>query len=125
MNQQVDADIVDEEILDELMDLLGEAVPAGLAEAFDLFLTSVPVRLAAVEHALAEGRLDAATQTAHSLRGSAGAFGARRLSELAGRQEQLCATGDGAAAAAMLEPMRSQFATVEVLLRSRLSGLAG
>ena len=117
-------DIIDEEILSELLTIVGEAEPEGLTKAFDLFLTGVPARLDAVETALAEGRLEAAAQSAHSLRGSAGAFGARRLSELAARQELLCNGGDAAQAAALLGPMHVQFATVEAILRDRLSSLA-
>jgi two-component system, sensor histidine kinase and response regulator len=117
-------DVIDEEILSELLTIVGEAEPEGLTKAFELFLTGVPARLDAVETALAEGRLEAAAQSAHSLRGSAGAFGARRLSVLAARQELLCNGGDGAGAAALLGPMHAQFATVQAILRDRLTSLA-
>lgn len=119
-----DPDIIDEEILEELLSLLDDGVPDDLAHAVHLFLTGVPARLAAIEDALAHGRLEAAAQVAHSLRGSAGAFGARGLGQLAGEQERLCGAGDAAGAAALLGAMHAQFATVEAVLRARLPGTA-
>ena len=116
-------DPIDEEILAELLDVVGGDVPDGVTRAFELFLTSVPSRLEEIEVALAGNRFEDAARAAHSLRGSAGAFGARRLSALAGQQEHTCGTADARTAAALLEEMRVEFAVAEAILRSRLSPL--
>ena len=68
-------DRIDEEILDELFVIMGDGGSEGLVNAFDLFLSATPTRF---EADLAQGRFADAAQGVHSLRGSAGAFGARR-----------------------------------------------
>lgn len=115
---------IDEAILAELLDVMGDGVADGIQHAFDLFLDGVPVRLAAMEAALAGGRFDDARRAAHSLRGSAGAFGARALGHLAGRQEQVCGEADGPAASALLDALRAEFSSVEAVLRTRLGAAA-
>jgi HPt (histidine-containing phosphotransfer) domain-containing protein len=82
---------VDEERLAELFELLGAGPGAGgLAPALDLFVGSVPPRLAELAGAVATGRLHEAAAVAHSVRGSAGAFGAARLARLAAEVERGC-----------------------------------
>ncbi len=116
-------DRVDEEILDELFLIMGDGGSDGLAKACDLFLAGTPRRFADIAAALAEGRFADAAQGAHSLRGSAGAFGARRLSALTITLEQLCRDGDRPAAAALVEEMRGEFRIFRAVLTARLAQL--
>ena len=71
------SDHVDDELLGEVLTMLDDEEPEGLLKACDLFRSSVPDRLRDIGTALAEGRFDDAARASHSLRGSAGAFGAR------------------------------------------------
>lgn len=115
---------VDEEILDELFMVMDDGAPEGLARVCDLFLTGVPARLGEIEEALAGGRTDDAAKAAHSLKGTGGAFGARRVGELAGRIEQVCRTTDGAAATELLEQLRAEFLVFRDILAARLAALS-
>ena len=114
---------IDEEILDELFDVMGDGGADGLVKACEMFLAGVPARFADIDAALAEGRLDDAAQGAHSLRGSAGAFGARRLSAMTVTLERLCRDGDRAGATPVLDEMQDEFRIFRALLVARLGQL--
>lgn len=115
---------VDEEILAELFMVMDDGAPEDLTRICDMFLTGVPARLAEIEAALADGRMDDAAKAAHSLKGTAGAFGARRLGEVAGRLEQVCRATDGASATKLLEGLREEFLVFRSILADRLAALS-
>jgi len=117
-------DSVDEELLSEICTAFGDGPPAGLISACDLFFTGVPARLDDIDAALAAGNFDRTAQVAHSLKGSAGAFGARGLSNLATRLEQECGNADGSAASRLLDEMRAEFGVFGAILGSRLAALS-
>lgn len=117
-------DHVDEEMLADVLMLLEDESPDGLMKACELFRSGVPDRFADIDAALGEGRLDDAARASHSLRGSAGAFGARRLSALGERMEQLCRESDGPAAVRLLEDMRAEFLVFRDILDARLAELS-
>lgn len=118
-------DRVDEEILDELFAVMGDGGSEGLVKACDLFLAGVPTRLSDLRTALAEGRFEDVARGAHSLRGSAGAFGARRLSVLTLDLERLCGEGEAAAAGALVDEMQTEFHIFRAVLVARLGSLPG
>ncbi|MDQ4069203.1 MAG: Hpt domain-containing protein [Actinomycetota bacterium] len=103
--------------------MMGDGGADGLVKACDLFLSGAPDRFAEIEAAVSEGRFTDAAGEAHSLRGSAGTFGARRLSALTVALEQLCREGERRAAAALLEEMRSEFRISRAVLVARLGQL--
>jgi HPt (histidine-containing phosphotransfer) domain-containing protein len=117
-------DRVDEEILDELFLVMGDSGSDGLVKACELFLAGGPTRFSGIRAALAEGRFDDAAQGAHSLRGSAGAFGARRLSGLTLDLERLCREGDAGGAGPLLDEMESEFLIFRAILVARLGSLS-
>ena len=112
---------VDEEILSELFVLLDDGTPDGLITACDLFLVGVPTALADVRRALSESRVADAGRMAHTLRGTAGAFGATRLGRLAASLEDVCGRTDGAAADALVDGMEAEFLAFRTILTSRLA----
>ena len=114
---------VDEEILSEVLTLLGDGNADRLIHACDLFLTGVPARLADAEAALAEGRPGDVARVAHSLRGTAGTFGARRLSQLADHLEQACRRPGTESAGPLIEEMRDELAIFGTILTTRLASL--
>lgn len=116
---------VDEEILSELFELLDDGRSDGLVRACDLFLVGVPNHLAQAEGALADGRLADAARVAHSLRGTSGAFGARRLSHLADHLEQACNRAQPSAARALVDAMQAELAAFRPVLTARLASVAG
>ena len=117
-------DRVDEEILDELFAVMGDGGSEGLVKACDLFLTGVPTRFSDIRAALDDGRFDDVAQGAHSLRGSAGAFGARRLSVLTLDLERLSREGDAAGAGRLLDDMQTEFRIFRAVLVARLGSLS-
>jgi len=111
---------VDEEILSELFVLLDDGTPDGLIKACDMFLVGVPTALADVRRALSESRVADAGKMAHTLRGTAGAFGATRLGRLAASLEDVCGRADGASAVALVDGMEAEFLAFRTILTSRL-----
>jgi HPt (histidine-containing phosphotransfer) domain-containing protein len=120
----VDDDRIDEEILDELFLIMGDGDTGGLVKACDMFLNGMPDRFADIDTALADGRFEDAAQSAHSLRGSAGAFGARRLSALTVPLEQHCRSGNVPAAVTLLGEMQGEFRIFRAILGARLGQLS-
>lgn len=120
----VETERVDEGILAEVLTVFGEGVPDELLKACDLLLTGVPAHLDDIDAALATGGFDEAARIAHSLKGSAGAFGARRLSGLAGRVDAMCRDGAPTSVGPLVEEMRTEFAVFRTILLDRLAGLA-
>lgn len=114
---------VDEEMFDEIFSVLGGESLEGLLRACELFRKSVPARLAEIDTALAERRYETVVTAAHSLRGTAGAFGARRLSDLASRLEHLSHEGDRDEAGPLVEDMRGEFLLFRNILDARLDEL--
>jgi HPt (histidine-containing phosphotransfer) domain-containing protein len=112
---------VDEEMLADVLGLMEDEAADGILKACDLFRNSVPDRLDDIGSAIHEGRFDDAVQASHSLRGSAGAFGAKRLSALGLRIEQLCRESDASGASAVLDDMRSEFLVYRDILDARLA----
>jgi len=119
--QDTAADAVDEEILSELFDMLDDGTSDGLVRACDMFLVGVPSSLTEIEAALAEQRFDHAGRVAHTLRGTAGAFGAVRLGRLAGRLEDRCRQADGESPEAIAAAMQAEFLVFRDILASRLA----
>lgn len=114
---------VDEEQLAEVLMVLDDESPDGLLRACELFRAGVPERFDDIDAALAEDRFDDAARSSHSLRGSAGAFGARRLSIMGERLEELTRQADGAAAVRIAGQMRTEFLAFRDILDARLAAL--
>jgi len=117
-------DHVDEDMLAEVLMLLEDESPDVLIKTCELFRSGVPQRFADIDAALGEGRLADAARAAHSLRGSAGAFGASGLSALGERMELLCGESDGPAAGRLLEDMKAEFLVFRDILDARLAELS-
>lgn len=116
-----DDDHVDEGMLADVLALMEADATGGILRACDIFRTSVPERLHDIGAALHERRLDDAARASHSLRGSAGAFGAHRLGSLGLRLEESCRQADAAGAAALLQEMHAEFAVFRSILDERLA----
>ena len=111
---------VDEEMLADVLMLMEDEAADGILRACDIFRASVPDRLDDIGAALAEGRFVDAGRASHSLRGSAGAFGAKRLSGLGLRLEELCRESDAGGASQVLGEMRAEFLIFRDILDARL-----
>lgn len=89
MTAPAPADTLDVAALNDLKDMLGEA----LAEIAESFLEGLSAEVVAIEQALAQGA-PAIRAAAHSLKGSAGNMGARVLAQAASAIEKAAVEGD-------------------------------
>ena len=115
-------DRVDEELLAELD--LGAGGPSGGGAALvGLFVDETARRIDGLRRAVDEGDLHEAARLAHSLRGSSGAFGARRVSALGAELETACTGGhaDRAALLALVATLEVEFDAFRAILSSRLN----
>jgi HPt (histidine-containing phosphotransfer) domain-containing protein len=88
-----------------------------LRELIDIFLADTPNRIAEIEQALAAGHSGNLARAAHSIKGSAGNFGATQLTALARDLEAQGKAGDFASARAGLPALRAEFARVQPALQ--------
>lgn len=95
--------------------------PAVLAEIVDSFLTEVPRLLDELDRALAASDSVTVERVGHTLKSSAGLFGAMPLCALA-RELELVARKDAARAAALAPQLRPEFERVRTALRSLPAG---
>jgi len=85
---------------------------AFFTELIDIFLQDTPLRIKELEDALATGNVPLATRAAHSIKGSAGNFGASGLAAVALEMETAAKAGQLAAVAARQSALAQQFALV-------------
>jgi len=98
MTSSAPADILDVAALNDLKDMLGEA----LAEIADSFLGGLDGEVGAIQQALGADAV-AIRAAAHSLKGSAGNMGVRVLAQLASAIEKAAMEGDVARCAALAQ----------------------
>jgi len=79
-----------------------------LVELIDLFNTEVPAQLQELAGALARRDTKTAASIGHTLKGTAGTFGANRMCELAANIDQAARDGLVEPAVAMLEQLRPE-----------------
>ena len=117
-----DEDRVDEELVAELELDAGDGT-GQLPPLFELFVRETSNRLERLRAALVAGDTAEAAKVAHSLRGSAGAFGAKRLHRLGTDLEAAC-TADQADAAALVHrvpSLEAEFQAFVAILSARVT----
>lgn len=87
-------------------------------ELVGLFLQDTPPRIAEIEANLAAGDLQRLTRAAHSIKGSAGNFGASQLVAVSARIEQLGKAGDLTTVPPLLESLKAEFARAKAALEA-------
>jgi len=114
------AEPLDAHAFGKLVTLDGEE-PGFLAELVGEFEEGVTRRLEAIAHAIATADWPRLAAAAHSLRGSCGTVGARRMAALAGRlEDRPPATREEAAAE--LERLRAEYGALRRALEAALAG---
>jgi HPt (histidine-containing phosphotransfer) domain-containing protein len=96
-----------------------------MRELIDIFLADTPKRFAEIESALATGNSADLSRAAHSVKGSAGNFGATRLSALAREIELHGKNGAFDAARTALPGLRAEFDRVQPALEQLKNNPAG
>ena len=109
---------VDREILASIRDLQGDGEPDLLAELIDLYLEDAPARIEAVKLAFTQGDAKALALAAHTLKGSSGNLGAKRIAALAGLLEEQGRLGSTTKAGPILQQLEREFALVRKTLEA-------
>jgi HPt (histidine-containing phosphotransfer) domain-containing protein len=103
-----------------------EASPDFAGELVDLFLQDSQGRITTLVMAAQSGDHDTLRAAAHSLKGSAGTMGARRLAELCHRLEQHAKdTGDREVAAHLVMSIEKELVEVGIAFAEAKLGTAG
>jgi HPt (histidine-containing phosphotransfer) domain-containing protein len=109
--------ILDPAVISGLRKLTPPGEPDVLAEVLKLFLEEVPPRIARLRNAWQAGSIEEVHRAAHSLKGSAGNIGARRLFEVCRQLDDISKSGDLAAAAPLVDALGVEFGKVESAIR--------
>ena len=111
---------IDVQNLERLRSLPGENGENTLHALIRLFLVDTPSTVAALHDALKRADAAALTVAAHSLKGSSGFFGARRLQELCAQIEKAGKAGNLESASGLLTSMELQLQFVLAALEAEL-----
>lgn len=87
-------DVLDMTVVDELIALSDDGDPELLLDLIELFLSDSPGKLDSVAKGVQSGDLERVERAAHSLKGSSGNLGARRLQHLCESLVGRSRTGD-------------------------------
>ena len=113
--------VLDRTVIDALRALTPPGEPDVLAEVLNLFLDEMPPRMRRLRNAWAAGDIQEARRTAHSLKGSAGNIGARRLFEVCSQLEEQARPGDLPGARRLVDALGAEFDKVEAEIRRLLA----
>lgn len=115
MNGQIDMSVVQ-----ELLDLSDDGDPELLIDLIQMFLEDGPSRVQSILEGLAEGDLEKVERAAHSLKGSAGNLGARKVQDIAEQLQVSSRQGDADVVKGQVESLPQAFAAAEQDFRELL-----
>ena len=95
---------------------------AFLRELVDIFLTDTPRRLAEISRSLESGDFATLSRAAHSIKGSAGNFGAHGLVERAWNLERAARAGDRTASPQLATLLVTEFERVRIAMEALRGG---
>jgi two-component system, sensor histidine kinase and response regulator len=116
---------LDERALAGLRELQQEGEPDFVVELIELFLHDAPPQLAALRGAVEEDDADSVERIAHTLKGSSGNMGAKKMAEICGELQNAGASGDLARAPRLLERLEEEFGRVRPALEAELARSRG
>jgi len=113
--------VLDQAVTSALRTLTPPGEPDVLAEVLNLFLAEVPPRMTRLRNAWAAGNIEEVQRAAHSLKGSAGNIGARRLYVVCSQLDERARLGDVAGATPLIGALGVEFGKVEAEIRRVLA----
>ena len=96
-----------------------------VAELAGMFLEDARSRLRALEEAVQSGDAPAVERVAHTLKGSSGNMGARGMSYLCARLEEIGASGDLSSGAGLIRRLKEEFWRVDRAFEVEVHGDRG
>ena len=109
--------VLDPTVIESLRQLTPPGEPDVLTEVLRLFLDDVPPRIDRLRNAWASGNIEEMHRAAHSLKGSAGNIGARRLYEVCRQLDDVTKSGNLTGAAPLIDALGAEFGKVEAEIR--------
>ncbi len=106
-------DVLDMAVVDELLSLSDDGDPELLLDLIRLFLADGPTKVAAVSEGLAQRDFDRMERAAHSLKGSSGNLGARRLQNTCEKMQIATRNHDLPTSAHLTPQLAADYAEVE------------
>jgi len=113
--------VLDQAVTNALRSLTSPGEPDVLAEVLNLFLVEVPPRITRLRNASAAGNIEEVHRAAHSLKGSAGNIGARRLYGVCAQLDETTKSGDLTGAGPLIDALGVEFGKVELEIRRLLA----
>lgn len=113
--------VLDLAVIDTLRQLTPPGEPDVLSEVLKMFLEEVPPRIGLLRIAWTEGNIKEVHRAAHSLKGSAGNVGARRLYDVC-KALDTSGTSDAPASADLVERLDAEYRAVEAAILRLLKG---
>lgn len=110
-------DILDPAVVDSLRQLTPPGEPDVLIEVLTLFLDEAPKRMEKLRDAWQERNAYEMQRAAHSLKGSAGNIGARRMYEICKQLDERGKANDFTGAKHLIEVLAGEFHNVETEIR--------
>jgi HPt (histidine-containing phosphotransfer) domain-containing protein len=102
---------LDTEVIVSLLELSDDDGPGILAELVEMYLTDTPPKLDALHEALTRGDSDAVAQLAHTVKGSSGSLGAKRMAVLCAELEEQGRRRNLSEAAGILSQVSREYQT--------------
>ena len=112
---------LDPAVLASLRKLTPAGEPDVLTEILNLFLTETTPRVSRLRNAWTAGNIEEVHRSAHSLKGSAGNIGARRLQAVCGQLEDKGKSGDLGELGPLVDALSAEFDKVEDEIRRVLT----
>jgi PAS domain S-box-containing protein len=112
---------LDESVLESLRELQGEGEPDILRELIALFLDDIPPQLAALREAIAGDDAHSVERIAHTLKGSSGNMGAKRMVAICSELQDVGASGNLSNAPELLERLGGEFGRVRTALEAEIA----
>ena len=104
-----------------LRELQEEGEPDILCELIELFLSDVPTQLVALKEGVETGDAHSVERIAHTLKGSCGNIGAKRMEAICAELEEMGRSEDLAGAPGPISRLEEDFGRVRAVFEEELS----
>jgi CheY-like chemotaxis protein/HPt (histidine-containing phosphotransfer) domain-containing protein len=122
--ERAPARVIDREVIDRFRRLTKETCPDLLPEIIDMFIKDSPARINKMKEALHRADAEALAQAAHSLKGSSGQVGARRMFALCDIIEERSRAGCVQGADTLVLTLEEEFGRVRLALEAEKKPVA-
>ena len=120
MRVEAIGDAIDMSVLDSFCKLQDDGEPDLVAELVELYINDTQARLTEIQTALKEKDTQALQIVAHSLKGSSGNLGIRRMAEICVVLEENLKKNSWDKAEAQVSELESEFLRVRQVLESKM-----